>query len=156
MVSKKLWSFLLAVIVGLATTWILLGAVGMMSPALAHLAQGPQLEANARLDKALPGSAPPSVISVLDVLSGTEPLSIFVDRAGEPVGEGTHQGQLRCKNNCSQETRIGCLGCFRHQQRTSGNKARRLWGIQIRIFRLCQGICRINGKIQGRISYHQQ
>jgi hypothetical protein len=100
MVSKKLWSFLLTVIIGLAAALISPGILGIMTPALA---QEPELEIN------VPVAQP--VGNLIAVVVFTDPAIIDIqDLQGVGIGQGTHVGRLRCNNKCSQKTQLQLNG----------------------------------------------
>jgi len=96
----RVQSFLLAVVIGFATVLISLGALGMMAPALA---QGPELEKNVPV-----AQPPPPDDDWFFIIVFTDPAKIEItDLTGNPAGEGTHVGEVRCnRNNCSQKTQL--------------------------------------------------
>lgn len=101
---NKIGSFLLAVMIGLATVLISLGVLGMMSPALALEQAGTK---PMHLDPpAQP--PPPNDDDLVFIAFFTDDVSIdIMDLSGNPIGEGEHGGMARCnRNNCSQKTHL--------------------------------------------------
>jgi hypothetical protein len=103
MVSIRMRSVLLAVMMGLGAVFVSIGVLGM-SPAQAH-----ELELTGSPSLA-PAQPPPPDDDDLGfvALYFTEPLTIQItDLSGNVVGEGVHGGEVRCnRNNCSQTTQL--------------------------------------------------
>jgi hypothetical protein len=99
--SIKMRSLWLAVIIGLGGVFVSIGVLGM-SPALAQ-----ELEVTRSVSLA-PAQPPPSGdFSIIVVF--TDPLNIEItDLAGNVLGEGQYEGQVRCNRNgnCSQATQL--------------------------------------------------
>jgi hypothetical protein len=100
MVSKKLWSFLLAVTVGVIAVAMLIGLADI-SPAfaLARAAIEPMY-----LDPL--AQPPPSIDDFRFAAFFTDDSTVqFTDLSGNVVGEGVHGGEVKCKpKSCSHQT----------------------------------------------------
>jgi hypothetical protein len=99
MVSKKLWSFLLAVAISVVAVAISIGSLEI-SPALALERAGAE---PVYLDP-LAQSPPPDHLQFVAVF--TDDLAVEItDLGGVVVGEGVHGGRVKCNStSCSQHT----------------------------------------------------
>lgn len=103
MISRQQRSFLLAVMAGLTAVFISLGVFGTLSPALA---QEPELAIKAPISQAPSRDTDIHFIAVF-----TDPPAYSIqDLDGIVIGEGTHEGQVRCRNNCNQKTQLQLNG----------------------------------------------
>jgi hypothetical protein len=102
MVSKKLWSFLMAAAMGILAVVVSIGLLEV-SPALALDRTGIE---SVRL--APPAQPPPPNDDDLQFIAFfTDDLSIITDLSGNVIGEGEHGGKIRCnKNTCNQQTNL--------------------------------------------------
>lgn len=100
MVSKKLWSFLLAVAMGVVAVIVSIGSLEISS-ALAREGAGTK---PMYLDP--PAQPPPPNNNVQFAAFFTEETSIQItDLSGNVVGEGMHGGEVKCnRDKCSQRT----------------------------------------------------
>jgi hypothetical protein len=101
MVSKKLWSLLLAVAMGVVAVVISIGLPEMSSA----LALEPAGTEPMYLDP-LAQPPPPNADDFQFVAFFTDDLTVQItDPSGNVVGEGVHGGEVKCKRNgCSQQT----------------------------------------------------
>ena len=106
----KISSFLSAVMIGLTAALISLGALGMMSPALAQ-------EPDLAIDVPVAQVSPQDLYAVVVF---TDPAIIDIqDLQGVVIGEGTHMGKVRCSHNCSQKTQLQLNGvAYEYQFKT--------------------------------------
>lgn len=98
----KIWSYLLAVMGGLAAVLISIGLLGL-SPALAH-----EGELTGPVRQAAPEQPQQPVDDFVFFVVFTDPAVIEItDLSGNVVGEGTHEGSVRCnRDKCSQKTQL--------------------------------------------------
>jgi len=98
MVSKKLWSFLLAIAGGLLAVVVSIGSLDV-SPAFA-------LERTGIESARLAPPAQPPLPNVWVAVVFTDPAVIQItDLSGNVIGEGKHGGKVRCNSNtCNQQT----------------------------------------------------
>jgi hypothetical protein len=100
MVSKKLWSFLLAVTIGVVAVALLIGLADT-SPALALAGEATEPMS---LDPLAQPAAPGDDL-LFGVLFTDDSTVQITDLSGNVVGEGVHGGEVKCKRkSCSHKT----------------------------------------------------
>ena len=96
----KIRSLSLAAVIGLGAAAILIGLLGMISPVLA------QEQELTRQVRSFPSMAKPA-IDFNAVFTDPPQFLVVYDLSGNPVGEGVHLGEARCRgNNCNKNTQI--------------------------------------------------